>query len=116
MYAIRSYYDEVNTFPDIDPQYGIYAPIKPSQAKTVQLKNVESSKPLLVSPYVLTGLSQIHELNSLGTKYDLNKDPKLTGGLDLKYNLNSNLTLDATVNTDFAQAEADDELVNITRS
>ncbi|MCU4163471.1 DUF5916 domain-containing protein [Carboxylicivirga caseinilyticus] len=110
-----SYCNEINTYPAIDPQYGIYAAIKPSQATTVSLENVEPSKPLLISPYALTGLTQIHELNETGTKYDLNKTSNLTGGLDVKYNINSNLTLDLTVNTDFAQAEADDELVNITR-
>ncbi len=36
-------------------------------------------------------------------------------GLDLKYSLTPNLTLDATVNTDFAQVEVDDEQVNLTR-
>jgi hypothetical protein len=35
--------------------------------------------------------------------------------LDVKYNINSNLTLDLTANTDFAQVEADDQRVNLTR-
>ena len=36
-------------------------------------------------------------------------------GLDVKYNLTPSLTLDATVNTDFAQVEVDDEQVNLDR-
>jgi hypothetical protein len=36
-------------------------------------------------------------------------------GLDLKYSITSDLTLDATSNTDFAQVESDDEQVNLTR-
>ena len=36
-------------------------------------------------------------------------------GLDMKYGLSSGLNLDLTVNTDFAQAEVDDEQVNLTR-
>lgn len=36
-------------------------------------------------------------------------------GLDVKYGLTSNLTLDLTVNTDFAQVEADNQQVNLTR-
>ena len=36
-------------------------------------------------------------------------------GADLKYSLTSDLTLDATYNTDFAQVESDDEQVNLTR-
>lgn len=34
-------------------------------------------------------------------------------GIDAKYRLSSNLTLDATINPDFAQIEADDEVINL---
>ena len=37
------------------------------------------------------------------------------GGVDLKYGLTPSLTLDATYNTDFAQVEADQQQVNLTR-
>ena len=37
------------------------------------------------------------------------------GGGDLKYQITPNLTLDATVNTDFAQVEIDEQQVNLTR-
>jgi len=36
-------------------------------------------------------------------------------GLDVKYGITAGLNLDLTVNTDFAQAEVDDEQVNLTR-
>jgi hypothetical protein len=36
-------------------------------------------------------------------------------GLDVKYGLTSTLTLDVTVNTDFAQAEVDEQQINLTR-
>ncbi|MFQ5754382.1 MAG: DUF5916 domain-containing protein, partial [bacterium] len=36
-------------------------------------------------------------------------------GFDIKYSLTSNLTLDFTLNTDFAQVEADVEQINLTR-
>jgi len=39
----------------------------------------------------------------------------LNAGLDTKYGIGPNLTLDLTVNTDFAQVEADREEVNLTR-
>lgn len=54
----------------------------------------------------------------------LNKDYTVTGdnvtenadfGVDLKWGIRPNLTLDATYNTDFAQVEADEEQVNLTR-
>ncbi len=40
---------------------------------------------------------------------------KPEAGLDLKYGLSSQWTLDLTVNTDFAQVEADEEQVNLSR-
>jgi hypothetical protein len=43
------------------------------------------------------------------------RDEKLDAGLDVKYGLTSNLTLDLTANTDFAQVEADVEQINLTR-
>lgn len=42
-------------------------------------------------------------------------DRKANGGVDLKWGIRPNLTLDATFNTDFAQVEADEEQVNLTR-
>ena len=54
----------------------------------------------------------------------LNKDYTVSGdnlrenadfGVDLKWGIRPNLTLDATYNTDFAQVEADEEQVNLTR-
>lgn len=38
---------------------------------------------------------------------------RLTAGADLKYGLTSNLTLDATVNPDFGQVEADPSVLNL---
>ncbi len=39
---------------------------------------------------------------------------KLTAGVDLKYGISSNLTLDATINPDFGQVEADPAQLNLT--
>jgi hypothetical protein len=44
-----------------------------------------------------------------------NEDPRGDVGLDLRYNLSSNLGLDLTFNPDFATIEADVEQVNLTR-
>lgn len=43
-----------------------------------------------------------------GSRYEV------TGGFDLKYGLTSDLTVDATVNPDFGQVEADPAVVNLT--
>ena len=42
-------------------------------------------------------------------------DRSAKGGFDAKMGVTSSLTLDATVNTDFAQVEADEQQVNLTR-
>ena len=38
----------------------------------------------------------------------------MTGGVDLKYGVSSDLTIDATINPDFGQVEADPAVVNLT--
>ncbi len=43
------------------------------------------------------------------------RDPLRDVGLDVKYGLGSGLALDVTLNTDFAQAEVDEQQVNLTR-
>ena len=63
-----------------------------------------------VKPYVLGGTRQ--ELQDDGT---LPRDKEVDIGLDLKSELRPGLVLDATINTDFAQVEVDDEQVNLTR-
>lgn len=110
-----SHNNELDTYPEIDPQYGMMAALKPSLAQTIELSGIKSAKPIYIAPYALTGLEQTYALNTNGTAYVRNNKPQLTGGLDVKYSLNSNLTLDLTANTDFAQVEADDEYVNLTR-
>jgi hypothetical protein len=55
-----------------------------------------------------------------GTKYDRtgstsNTEALKDVGLDMKYGLGHGMALDVTVNTDFAQAEVDEQQVNLTR-
>ncbi len=46
---------------------------------------------------------------------DADDDEGLDAGLDFKYGVTSGLTLDLTYNTDFSQAEVDQQRVNLTR-
>jgi len=110
-----SYANETETYPLIDPKYGFSAPFKPSQAYTIEFEDIKPHKPVYISPYVLGGYSGGYELNEAETAYVQKDKPKLEAGLDVKYSLTSNLTLDVTANTDFAQVEADDQQVNLTR-
>jgi len=110
-----SYANETDTYPLIDPKYGFTANLKPSLAQDIELENLAPHKPVYISPYVLGGYSSDWHLNEEETRYLLEEKPKLEAGLDVKYSLTSNLTLDLTANTDFAQVEADDQQVNLTR-
>ena len=62
-----------------------------------------------VTPYVLSNGFKDYTVTSPGTDFG----SKI--GIDAKVGLNQSLTLDLTVNTDFAQAEVDDQQVNLTR-
>jgi hypothetical protein len=107
--------NESAVFPAISPNWGMYSLFKPSQAQEVTFQGISKKKPLYVAPYLLGGLGYSYELNETETAYERTDDPAHEAGLDIKYGLTSNLTLDVTVNTDFAQVEADDEQVNLTR-
>jgi len=107
--------NETIIFPAIHPKYGIWAMMKPSQAQKIVFNSIKPEKPIYIAPYALSGISEVHELNEEETAYIKDNTPTLEGGLDVKYGLTSNLTLDITLNTDFAQVEADDEQVNLTR-
>ena len=48
-----------------------------------------------------------------GDPYSNTRDMKLSAGADIKYNLTSNLTLDATINPDFGQVEVDPATLNL---
>jgi len=106
--------NERHIYPAIPPNWNMgFA--KPSLAQDVVLEGVRSQKPLYVTPYTLGGFSQTTHLNDAETAYDRADEVSPEIGLDVKYNLTNNLTLDATINTDFAQVEADDQQVNLTR-
>lgn len=102
-------------FPVVPPNWGSYSFFKPSQAQEFVLEGIYSRKPLYLAPYVLGGLGQSFELNKVEMAYQRIENLKHEAGLDVKYGLTSNLTLDVTLNTDFAQVEADDQQINLTR-
>jgi len=76
------------------------------------IKNVRRGKNLEIKPYIITGVQEIRDDLAIETT-DVKEE--LDFGLDVKYGLSSNLTLDMTLNTDFAQVEADNVQLNLTR-
>jgi hypothetical protein len=112
---VISCHNEMDTYPAIDRKYGNTANTQPSKGATIQFENIQPSNPVYVSPYVIGGFSRDWIKNTEGTEYIKKDKPDFNAGLDVKYNINSNLTLDLTANTDFAQVEADNQQVNLTR-
>ena len=107
--------NEIDVFPAIPNEWGEFSNYRPSKAEEVLFEGLESKKPFYITPYVIAGYQQDYVLNDPETAYEMNASPKLNAGLDAKYGLTNNLTLDVTLNTDFAQVEADDEQINLTR-
>lgn len=67
-----------------------------------------SPRRLEISPYALTRNSSAQRAQGF------ERTQRVTVGGDIKYGLTSNLTLDATVNPDFGQVEADPATLNLT--
>jgi hypothetical protein len=79
---------------------------KVSEAGELQgIKDIGSGRLFIVKPY---GLARYDKQTDQNPKFPL------TGGLDIKYGLSSNLVLNLTGNTDFADAEVDLQPFNIT--
>jgi hypothetical protein len=107
--------NEVDVFPAIPPNWGESSAYRPSKAQEITFDGLKSKKPFYIAPYVIGGYQKDYTLNNAVNSYDLKNSTKLNAGLDIKYGLTNNLTMDLTINTDFAQVEADDEQINLTR-
>jgi hypothetical protein len=102
--------------------------------RNIRRKNEQVFWAPIPQAYGLTRISlagSLTDLEDLNRGLDLRVKPFLVGGgkrtlddgntterdigLDVKYGITAGLNLDLTLNTDFAQAEVDDERVNLTR-
>jgi Domain of unknown function (DUF5916) len=107
--------NETDIFPAIPPNWGPNSVLKPSQAQEIVFRGIKPGKPLYIAPYALAGFESRYDLNEGGTDYLRSDGPGFEAGLDLKYGISKTLVMDITVNTDFAQVEADDQQINLTR-
>ncbi len=76
----------------------------------VGLRNIFSEHRLRIKPYVTGGAKRVFNRGVAETDHLFD-----VGLEDLKYHLTPSLTLDLTINPDFAQADVDDQQVNLTR-
>ena len=111
--------NERQTYPAMDPSSGRLGFARPSRAQRVVLRDVHQATPVYVTPYALGGFQQTPVLAGPPevprAEWRSERDPTNEAGLDIKYSPTSNLALDLTVNTDFAQVEADEQQINLTR-
>src|SRR6266550_1354255 len=78
----------------------------PSQlGEVVGLEGLAAPRRLEVAPYAVVK-------NEPAPGFE--RDQKYDGGADIKFGITSNITVDATVNPDFGQVEADPAVVNLT--
>ena len=92
-----------------------WAFLKPSLAKKISMQGISPTNPVYITPYVLGGVEEASALEPSGIRYASHTDFQRELGADIKFRLTDNFNLDITANTDFAQVEADDEQVNLTR-
>jgi hypothetical protein len=107
--------NESDLYPAIPPNWGPTSIMKPSQAQEIVFHGIKPDKPLYIAPYALAGYERMYDLNDDETDYLISNKPNLEAGLDVKYGISKTLVMDLTVNTDFAQVEADDQQINLTR-
>jgi hypothetical protein len=111
-----TYNNEFVVYPNIPPNWGVLSFAKLSKGQKLYFKGIKSSRPLYAFPYALGGGERDQILNSTGDQYKPKDNFKKEIGIDFKYNITNNLTVDATINTDFAQVEADNVQINLGRA
>ena len=87
-----------------------YSVTRVSLAGSLQgLESLNRGLDLRIKPFAVAGGRRLSEAGVADNSSESDV------GLDVKYGITAGLNLDLTVNTDFAQAEVDDEQVNLTR-
>lgn len=99
---------EIAAWNEAPKTYGGLAKYRTAYFGTLEgLEGISPSRHLELLPYVLPGAGYGSSTEETEGVFE--------AGLDLKYGVTPNLTADLTFNTDFAQVEADQEQVNLTR-
>ena len=93
------------------PQWGVGAFFRASAAATlVGVETPPAGLNMEIKPYAISRVT-----TDLVTKPAVRNDAEPDAGVDVKYGITKSITADFTYNTDFAQVEADEVQVNLTR-
>src|SRR6266702_1076713 len=90
------------------PHSAVAADVPTATQPYLRLDDLEAPRRLEAAPYVVT--KNVSQFNATG----IGRTQDVTVGGDLKYRVASNLKLDATINPDFGQVEADPGVLNLT--
>ena len=114
LYIERKNYLNRDVSTDPLPQQNLpNAVLRPSLFRPVIFDGLIPKNQLQVTPYILGSASNTHKFRN---NFDKKQAAiKFEPGIDIRYSLTTKLTLDATINTDFAQVEVDDQIVNLSR-
>ena len=103
--------NEVVYFPHVSQEFRNGLTQVSQYATLTGLEGLRRGRYMEVKPFAITGRSTNGQVADQPSGTETLNDL----GLDFKYSLTSNLTLDATLNPDFAQVEADNVQINLTR-
>ena len=110
--AVKRYINRKNEsvmWPHIGLEYSSDVYQVSQYANLTGLKNIKRGNDIKIKPFGIAGAQeQIKDNENIS-------DDLGNAGADLYYGLKSNLTLNLTYNTDFAQVEADNAQINLTR-
>ena len=113
MTAVRQskWKNEVSFVTKMPPARGHRAILETSLGATIVGLEAPTRGPIIeIKPYLISSLTR-SSTGPAPARQDLDGD----FGLDVKYGVTQTLTADVTYNTDFAQVEADEQQINLTR-
>lgn len=109
---LTAHANERVTFPAIEPSNSM-ALWKPSNMQRVSVEGIKTVRSARVTPYAVAGLVGARTPDPALSPWT--REDRFEVGGDFKMAVTPNVTLDLTANTDFAEAEVDDQRVNLTR-
>jgi hypothetical protein len=106
--------NEWDTWPVLPNQYA-NALDRPSIAQSLIVRGIRSERPRYIAPFAVGAFDRTPTRAAAGAPWRGRDSTGSQLGLDIRTNLTDNLSLDLTLNTDFAQVEVDDQQVNLSR-
>ena len=105
--------DETAIYPPRGQSAG--SSFRPSLTQRFVFDGVRPTRAVSITPYLLGGRTISRELSPSGDRFESITEHHREVGLDARLGIAGNVTVDVTLNTDFAQVEVDDPQVSLNR-